>query len=273
MTDRSKKLKQLSKNDPVVRAVYKLASPISKYFSVEIKDIHHIPSEGGAMLVGNHALLGIDTWALLPELVAQTERFPRGMALKSLFDIPLVGRTLEHIGMVPGERNSAIELLQQDELVLTYPGGARDSLKNKSERYTLKWNGRKGFAHVAILAQRPIIPIVGAGPDECFHLLFERGVLPMRGLSQNTLKVPLFIPLARRIPFSFLVGEPIAPPEFFPDSDPDTLPDLTHDFARAVEDQTQSLLSTHASNYSESLSKITSRQRLRQLIQKINSTE
>lgn len=246
-------LRNVSYNDKFVRAVYALTHPISRYFSVTIDGIDRIPVEGGVMMVGNHALMGVDTWALLPELVRHIERVPRGMALRKLFDVPLLSRALRRAGMVPGTRESAVELLEREELVLTYPGGARDSLKDRSERYKIKWNGREGFAHVAIQAQRPILPIVGAGPDECFHMLNERGILPMRGLAKNKVKVPLFIPVARRIPFSYLVGDLITPPEVFPDTPQDVYDALVTSFAREVEDATQQLLTSHARDYTRSL--------------------
>ena len=244
-------IKNISSSDPLVRMLYGIAAPVGRYFRVDLQGAERIPREGGVMLVGNHALLGVDSWALLPELLRQVERVPRGMALRKLFDIPLVGRTLEVAGMVPGERDHAVELLEHEEMVLTYPGGARDSLKGRNERYKLKWDRRTGFAHVAIKAQRPILPIVGAGPDECFKLLLEDGVLPMRGLSEaSTLKVPIFIPLARRIPFSFLVGELIHPPKPLPqDAKKEEVKAHAHAFAEQVRAQTQALLDAHVERY------------------------
>lgn len=244
-------IKTLSSTDPLVRALYSIAAPVGRYFRVDLEGAERIPKEGGVMLVGNHALLGVDSWALLPELLKQAERVPRGMALRKLFDIPLVGRTLERAGMVPGEREHAVELLEREEMVLTYPGGARDSLKGRHERYQLKWDRRTGFAHVAIQAQRPILPIVGAGPDECFKLLLEDGILPMRGLSEaSTLKVPIFIPLARRVPFSFLVGDLISPPKPLPSDAPAAeVSAHARAFATLVREQTQSLLDAHVERY------------------------
>ena len=246
-----KPIKHLSSSDPLVRALYGIAAPVGRYFRVDLQGAERIPREGGVMLVGNHALLGVDSWALLPELLKQVERVPRGMALRKLFDIPLVGRTLERAGMVPGKREHAVELLEREEMVLTYPGGARDSLKGRNERYQLKWDRRTGFAHVAIQAQRPILPIVGAGPDECFRLLLEDGILPMRNLSEaSTLKVPIFIPVARRIPFSFLVGDLISPPEPLPkDAPKEAQIDHARAFAKDVREQTQRLLDQHVERY------------------------
>ncbi len=252
-------LRNVSHNDRFVRAVYTATHPISRYFNVSIDGTERIPESGGVMLVGNHALMGVDTWALLPELMRHIDRVPRGMALRKLFEVPLLNHALERVGMVPGTRASAVELLQREELVLTYPGGARDSLKDRSERYQIKWHGRRGFAHVALRAQRPVQPLVGAGPDECFHMLNERGILPLRGLAGHKVKVPLFIPIARRIPFAYLVGDLIHPPKVDPDTCPERYEKLVTEFAHDVEHTTQNLLTEHARHYTCAIAPATSR--------------
>ena len=252
-TDRPASPLELKPDDLFVRAAYAIARPVSRYFRVSIEGLERIPRQGGVMLVSNHALMGVDTWALLPKLIREIDRVPRGLALRKLFELPLVKQTLEHAGMVAGERHSAVELLRREELVVTYPGGARDSLKDRSERYRLKWQGRLGFAHVAVQAQRPVLPIVGAGPDECFYMLKNSGVVPMAGLAAHKLKVPLFIPIARRIPFHYLVGELLHPPEIHEATRPEVYEALVQEFAGHVEQTTQALLKAHSERYQDAL--------------------
>lgn len=236
-------LRHVSADDPIVRAVFRAARVFSRYFRASLFGAELIPPDEGVMLVGNHALMGIDTWALVPELVRQTKRVPRGMALRSLFDLPVIGTSLRRIGMVRGERASAVELLKRREMVLTYPGGARDSLKGRSERYKLQWDGRYGFAAAALRAQRPIQPVVGVGPDDCFPILNDTGLIPTTGLGSASLKLPLFLPVARRIPFDFHIGKPIAPPEIDADAvDPPVWKEAVADFASDTRRATQSLL-------------------------------
>jgi 1-acyl-sn-glycerol-3-phosphate acyltransferase len=210
-------IKAIDGDDAVVHAVYRAAHAISRYFDATLHNAEHIPREGAALLVGNHALLGVDSWALLPEIYHAVARMPRPLGLRSLFDVPGLGGLLQELGAVPGDRESAAELLRRGELVMVYPGGSKDSLKGRSERYKLKWEGRSGFAHVACAAGAPVVPIAAIGPDECFTVLTERGVIPTSGflngtLGQDSYKVPLFVPLMRRVPFDFFVGEPIAAP-------------------------------------------------------------
>ena len=99
----------------------------SSYFDTQIEGLENIP-DGGVLVVGNHALAGVDALALMPALYEGTHRIPRGLGLKALFDIPLLKDALHQCGAVAGERENAVELLLSDELVVVYPGGARDSL-------------------------------------------------------------------------------------------------------------------------------------------------
>ena len=216
---------------PIPAITLKALDRVSRYFDTQLYDAHKIP-EGGVLIVGNHALAGIDALALMPKLYDATGRAPRGLGLKALFDVPVLKNILEECGAVAGERKTACELLEAQEMVVVYPGGAKDSLKTRSERYRLKWDGRNGFAHVAIKTGKPIVPIAGIGPDEVFPILTSRG---LRVPWLNNQRVPLFLPLARRVPFRFYVGDPIYPPEH-------TLETDSSHFAREVSTALQNLI-------------------------------
>lgn len=235
-------MKHVSPDDPYIRAVYRAAKIVSLYFKAEVHNIDNIPKQGRVMLVGNHALMGIDTWALLPMLFSEIERVPRGMALRSLFEIPGIRRVLGDLGMMPGQRHTAVELLEREEMVVTYPGGARDSLKGISARYQLQWEGRIGYAYAAMMAQAPIVPIAAIGPDDCFPMLTDMGLLPTPGLNKDIMHTPLFLPIARRIPFEYFVGEPIHPPKIDSTAPAPYLLEQAHDFANTTQQTLQSLL-------------------------------
>jgi 1-acyl-sn-glycerol-3-phosphate acyltransferase len=157
-------------------------------------------------------LLGIDSLVLFPEIWRETGRVPRGLALRSLFDIPWVRIMLHEMGIVEGRRDNAIGLLEEEQLVVTYPGGARDSIKGSHERYQLKWAERRGFARVAIETGSPVVPVGGVGPDEAFPFHTQDGLIPFPFLGDSSYRLPFFVPLARPVPFTFRMGRPIEPP-------------------------------------------------------------
>lgn len=205
-------------DSPIPSTAYRASGLFTRFFQSQIYDADRVP-DGPVLVVGNHALLGIDSFALIPELRHATGRFPRPLGLRSLFDAPVLGAILRECGAVPGDRETACELLEAGEMVVVYPGGAKDSMKGRGERYRLRWGDRQGFAHVAIRAGAPIVPIAAIGPDEVFPVLSRRGVLGMNWL--GSARVPLFLPVARRVPFRFWVGEPIEPPELEPEHEDD----------------------------------------------------
>lgn len=234
-------IKDVSADDPRIALFYNTTHVFSRYFDARLHNAHRLPRDGAALMIGNHALMGVDSWALIPELYQNTRRVTRGLGLRSLFKIPLVKHLLEGVGFVAGRRSTAVELLERGELVLTYPGGAKDSLKPHNESHTVHWDGRVGFAHVAIRSNAPVIPIAGVGPDECFPRLLD-GKIPLLGFGSRKLRAPLFLPIVRPVPFDFYVGEPLMPPVLPMDATPQERERAARDFAAQCADAMQSLL-------------------------------
>lgn len=225
----------------VLRVASEFLGPLCRYFDVRLESAANIP-DGAVMLVGNHALMGIDSVVLFPELYRRLNRVPRGLALRSLFDVPVLKKVLHSVGVVEGRRDTAIELLENDEMVVTYPGGARDSIKSKDKAYELQWEGRLGFADVALRAGVPVVPVAGIGPDDVFPVL-SKGLFSAPFLGDKSYRVPLFLPIARPIPFTFRFGEPIEPPEIDDGDEAGELSDMARrDFALRVQDSLQELL-------------------------------
>ncbi len=228
----------------LVRAAARALQPLCRYFDVTLEGVDNLPDHGAALLVGNHALLGIDSLVMLPALYEQIGRVPRGMALRSLFRVPGLRGVLRHLGAVEGRRDSAVELLLRGDIVVTYPGGARDSIKGREQRYELQWEGRRGFAHVAMQAAAPIIPVAAIGPDDVFPILSERGLVAAPFLGDDTYRVPLFLPVARPVPCRFIFGEPIVPPQLPRDAQPEGAEHkaAVEEFAARVRDALEELI-------------------------------
>ncbi|RAL22912.1 hypothetical protein DL240_08450 [Lujinxingia litoralis] len=223
-----------------VKAVRRALSPLHRYFDVQLEGVEHVPRQGPAFLVGNHALLGIDSFVLFPALMREFERVPRGLALRSLFDNPVMGRLLHDVGIVPGSRTSGVALLGNGQLVVTYPGGMSDSVKGRHQRYTLQWRNRSGFAHVALRSGVPVTPVAAVGPDEIFPILSRRGIFPVSFLGDHRERAPAFLPVARPVRCVFRFGEPVPLPEIAAEFDaarelPTDLEPACQAYARQVE--------------------------------------
>ncbi|MEP7121437.1 MAG: lysophospholipid acyltransferase family protein [Byssovorax sp.] len=172
---------------------------------------HHLPRRGGALLVGNHALGGLDAFPLTALLIVHTGRVPRFLGERNLWRIPGLPTLLAAAGAIPGDPDAAVDLLVGGELVCVYPGGIDDSFKLSSEAYTLKWGARAGFARVAMRAGVPIVPVAATGVDELFEVNRREPWIGrwFGGSARYDVPVPANL-LPRRIPLTYHLLEPIA---------------------------------------------------------------
>ncbi|HVU02462.1 MAG TPA: lysophospholipid acyltransferase family protein [Polyangiaceae bacterium] len=196
---------------PLGRAVL---SSLIQYFHASIEGIEHIPKTGPALVVSNHALFALDTAVFGALVVRDVGRHPRFLADRMLWTIPGFRQVITSIGALPGEPQTAEELLRRGELVVVYPGGVDDSLKLSHERYRLKWKQRAGFARVAMASRAPIIPVVGFGIDEMYTVLGHEPFVGRRMFGSERYDLPVafgafgtFIP--RRAKQTFRVLPPI----------------------------------------------------------------
>jgi 1-acyl-sn-glycerol-3-phosphate acyltransferase len=187
-----------------------LTSAPVRWFHAKLEGAERIPREGGALLVGNHALLGLDGAVLGALVLRETGRVVRFLGERHLWDVPGLGAVLTTLGAVPGEPETAVELLQQGELVAVYPGGVDDSFKVSHERYRLKWGTRAGFARVAIRAGAPIVPVAGLGIDEAYDVVGREAWVGRTILGSPRYDLPIAFgafgtPLPRRVPQRYVV--------------------------------------------------------------------
>jgi 1-acyl-sn-glycerol-3-phosphate acyltransferase len=138
------------------------------------------PSSGTLLrflLVGNHTSAGWPEIVLTPYFVHRHLGVRvRGLADRRATQVKGLQRDLfEAAGAVPGQPDVGAELMRLDETILVFPGGGRDMLKFKGEEYQLNWEGRSGFARLAIAHDYPIVSVGLVGGDDVFHSLVERG--------------------------------------------------------------------------------------------------
>jgi 1-acyl-sn-glycerol-3-phosphate acyltransferase len=113
--------------------------------------------------VSNHGRLDFDSFLLMRLVLRATGRPVHLLADHLWFRLPGIRRLWALAGAVDGTRENALELLQQGELVLAYPGGVREIMTGRFRHEHLDWEGRTGFAAVALAAGVPVIPVAGLG--------------------------------------------------------------------------------------------------------------
>ena len=143
----------------LARAVY---GPVYRnWFRAEWEGLENIPTDGGALLVGNHGgALPADAPVIIHGIEEELGRPVYGLAEHLFKALPVVGTLWSRVGGVAAHPDNAYRLLrEQRQLVLVFPEGTKGTGKNYSERYQLRRFGRGGFVEIAMRAGVPIVPI------------------------------------------------------------------------------------------------------------------
>jgi 1-acyl-sn-glycerol-3-phosphate acyltransferase len=184
----------------LVRTVYE---PIyRRWFRVEWEGLEHIPTEGGALLVANHAgAVPSDAPAIMHGIETELGRPVYGLAEYVFRTLPVVGTAWSRAGGVVANPYNAYRLLrEQQQLALVFPEGTKGTSKPYTERYRLRRFGRGGFVEIAMRAGVPIVPIAVIGSEEAMPILFN---LP--GINR-TLGVPYVPVTANMLAFGLPLG-------------------------------------------------------------------
>jgi 1-acyl-sn-glycerol-3-phosphate acyltransferase len=146
-----------------------------RWWRVTATGTEHVPREGRALLVANHA--GVLPWdaAMMATALRRggIERAPRYLVLDWAFNLPWVAVAIRRNGGVPASPYNALRLLGQDHLVMAFPEGAKGVGKPWSERYRLQRFGRGGFVELALRTGAPIVPVAVVGSEEIYPKLGE----------------------------------------------------------------------------------------------------
>ncbi|MGO4613489.1 lysophospholipid acyltransferase family protein [Nocardia sp. 2YAB30] len=215
----------VSLTDTDLRVLDTLLAPLRAWTSPRFYGLENLPVDGPVLLVGNHNLMGgIDAPLLLPEVLRRRGRLIRGLAENVLINVPGLRHLLHYYGAVRGTRGNCLALLRRGEVVMVFPGGGREAVRRKNEKYLLKWEGRTGFARMAIEAGAPIVPVAMIGVDDAYDIVVDgdhpvlrplRSTVEALGLSPDLTPPlirgvgPTVIPRPER--FYFSVGAPIDP--------------------------------------------------------------
>ncbi|MEU0496198.1 1-acyl-sn-glycerol-3-phosphate acyltransferase [Mycobacterium sp. NPDC006124] len=116
-----------------------------------------------------------------------------------------VGRLIEPLGARPASAQSAQDAFARGEHVAVFPGGDIDAAKAWEERNRIKFNGRNGFARLAIDSGVPIVPIVTAGAGESLFVI-SSGERLARAIRLDKLLRVKAAPVSLSLPWGLSVG-------------------------------------------------------------------
>ncbi len=232
---------------PLLRPLYRT------WFRVETIGIHHVPAEGGALLVANHS--GTLPMDALMTAVAVRDEHPAGRHLRMLgadllFRTPLLGSLARKSGQTLACVPDAERLLRSGELVGVWPEGFKGVGKRYRDRYKLQRFGRGGFVSAALRTQTPIIPCAIVGAEEIYPMIGDIKPLARLFGAPYFPVTPLFpllgplglIPLPSKWYIEF--GEPVRTDEYAPGcaEDPMLVFNLTDEIRETIQQSLYRLL-------------------------------
>jgi len=191
---RSERMRSIS------RRVYE---PLYKHwFRAEWEGLEKIPTEGGALLVSNHAAaIPSDAPVIMHGIETELKRPVYGLADQLFKSLPMVGVMWSRVGGVVAHPDNAYRLLrEQNQLVLVFPEGSKGPGKHYNQRYRLRRFGRGGFVEIAMRAGVPVIPIAVVGAEESMPIVYKNTSIA------KALGLPYFPVTANQLLFGPLLG-------------------------------------------------------------------
>ncbi|SPT20204.1 unnamed protein product [Triticum aestivum] len=146
-----------------------------------VRGLTGIPDKGPILFVGNHQLLGIEVPSLFDGFLKEKKITIRALSNPlffvgnnwalcqelSLFDAVSV------YGGVPVSPINMYKLLEKNESVLLYPGGAREVLHRKGEGYRCFWSHKQEFIRMAARFGVTIMPFGCVGEDDILEIALD----------------------------------------------------------------------------------------------------
>src|SRR3954465_14726351 len=173
------------------------------WFRVEVEGIENVPSEGGALLVSNHAGALPPDAPMIVKAIREEHPRPRPLHLtvEHFFKgYPGFSMLVPKIGGVAAHPANVHRLLwNEQQLVLVFPEGRKGTEKLVKDRYRLRRFGRGGFVEAAMRARAPIVPVAVVGAEESAPVFAQLTALQrLTGL--------LYFPVTPTFPHLGLVG-------------------------------------------------------------------
>jgi 1-acyl-sn-glycerol-3-phosphate acyltransferase len=173
------------------------------WFRPEVEGIEHVPDDGGALIVSNHAGALPPDAAMIGKAIKEEHPHPRPLHLtvEHFFKgYPGFSMLVPKIGGVAAHPANVHRLLwDEQQLVLVFPEGRKGTEKLVKDRYRLRRFGRGGFVEAAMRAKAPIVPVAVVGAEESAPVFAQLTALQrLTGL--------LYFPLTPTFPHLGIVG-------------------------------------------------------------------
>ncbi|KAL2517044.1 Acyltransferase-like protein [Abeliophyllum distichum] len=146
-----------------------------------VRGLSGVPNEGPVLLVGYHMLMGLELVPLVEQFLQEKKILVRGIAHPTLFSQLVESEnkefsffdTVRLYGALPVSPSNLFKLFTTKSHVLLYPGGAREALHRKGEKYKLFWPDQPEFVRMAARFGATIVPFGVVGEDDVAELVLD----------------------------------------------------------------------------------------------------
>jgi 1-acyl-sn-glycerol-3-phosphate acyltransferase len=145
-----------------------------RYHRARVDGLDNVPP-GAALYVGNHngGFYTGDTYLFGAAVFRARGLADTPWVMTHDLGIALLGRWLCPLGAVNADPATATALLSRGDKVLVYPGGDADGARRWADRDKVTFDGRTGFARLAIECGVPVIPVAAAGAHSAAIVLYD----------------------------------------------------------------------------------------------------
>lgn len=168
-----------------------------KFFRVEAYGLENVPADGRLLIIPNHSgQLPLDGVLIGYAMFTNPHhpRTPKAMIERFFPTVPFIGNALNRMGAVIGDPDNCRIMLENDQAIIAFPEGVRGSSKVFTKRYQLQRFG-KGFMHLAMKHNTPVIPVGVVGCEESIVSLADFKPLgKILGLPSLPLVIPMLWP-------------------------------------------------------------------------------
>ncbi len=131
---------------------------------------------------------------------------PYGLGHEFAISLPIVHQVIVPLGAVRAGHDNAHRLFERGKKVIVYPGGDVDNMRPYRHRNRIIWDGRTGFARLAIREGVPIIPVVTAGSHATLYIIDDmRWLAKLLRLDKPPVRSHVW-PLSLSIPWGLTLG-------------------------------------------------------------------
>ena len=180
-----------------------------RYFELDAQGWEHLP-DTASMIVSNHSggTSIPDAWGLVVSWY-QHVGFQRPLLMMGhdmVFAIKGLGEAFERVGVMRAGRVAARRALgEQGRDLLVFPGGDRDTWRPFSQRYAVRFSGRRGYARIAVEAGVPIVPVAHVGAHHTLVVLTD-GEKMARRMGLPALARATIFPVHLSLPWGLAIG-------------------------------------------------------------------